>query len=159
MISNKAVEVRSLEDQDYTVQIDGGSGLGSFSAVEFIGDDNLLTLWEFGRAKIWNLITGKGTELGDLKTTGDGSPWQQRRCGGMYTIAMLARSGSEDILTMHLPMLSTALPPVKLPTVDVRITLESVAAHFPAVLPKWRAATACTQSRSTAASPWRVGVA
>ena len=119
--STNLVEVLSIDNSRHSVRIDNGSGgLGRLLSSDFIGDRSLLSLWEFGRAKVWNLFTGKGTELGDLKTTGDGPAWQLRPANDIPTIALLSRPAAEDTLAMHFAELSKSIPPVKLPTVDVQ---------------------------------------
>jgi len=123
IVSNKLVEVQAVEGHAHPTRIENGSGsLGRFAAADFVGRHHLLTFWEFGRVKIWDLSTGKGTDLGELKTTGDEPAWQQRpeSTGDIRTIALLTRPAAEDTLTMHFPELSTSMQPLKLPTVDAQ---------------------------------------
>ncbi|KAK3116767.1 hypothetical protein LTR53_002533 [Teratosphaeriaceae sp. CCFEE 6253] len=135
VVSDSHVEVRDVEDPGTFVRIDNGSGgLGRFISASFVGDGDLLTLWEFGRAKIWNPSTGKGTDLGDFKTTCDGLAWQERPTGEIRTIASLARPAAEDTLTMHFSESSTSMPPVRLPTVDAQALSWSPDGRWLAVL-------------------------
>ncbi|KAK1079248.1 hypothetical protein LTR33_006549 [Friedmanniomyces endolithicus] len=123
IVSNKLVEVQAVDRHAHPTQIENGSGsLGRFAAADFVGRQHLLTSWEFGRAKIWDLRTGKGTDLGDLKSTSDEPAWQQRpdSTSDISTIALLTRPAAEDTLTMHFPELSTSMQPLKLPTVDAQ---------------------------------------
>ncbi|KAK0280236.1 hypothetical protein LTS16_001207 [Friedmanniomyces endolithicus] len=123
IVSNKLVEVQAVEGHAHPTRIENGSGsLGRFVGADFVGRHHLLTSWEFGRAKIWDLSTGKGTDLGDLKTTCDEPAWQQRpeSTGDIRTVALLTRLAAEDTLTMHFPELSTSMQPLKLPTVDAK---------------------------------------
>ncbi|KAK1810385.1 hypothetical protein LTR12_015265 [Friedmanniomyces endolithicus] len=123
IVSNKLVEIQAVEGHAHPTRIENGSGsLGRFVATDFVGRHHLLTFWEFGRAKIWDLSTGKGTDFGDLKTTGDEPAWQQRpeSTDDTRTVALLTRPAAEDTLTMHFPELSTSMQPLKLPTVDAQ---------------------------------------
>ena len=122
--SPKLVEVVDLEDVDRRVRLDNGSGgLGRFASAHFVGEEHLLTTWEFGRAKLWDLSTGRSTEIGDLKTTADGANVQQRPCSGgahRQVLALLTRTGAEDHLVLHFPEQSGSSVPIKLPTVDAQ---------------------------------------
>ncbi|EMC92073.1 hypothetical protein BAUCODRAFT_134006 [Baudoinia panamericana UAMH 10762] len=125
LLSSKRIEVLCFGDQNYRVRIDNGSGgLGRFVSAAFINTDTILTIWEFGRAKLWNLSTGKGIDYGDLKSTCNGSNWQQRPPvpgrEPTRSVAMLSRSTAEDILTLHFPNQEQSLPSVKLPTIDAQ---------------------------------------
>ncbi|KAF2862886.1 hypothetical protein K470DRAFT_242165 [Piedraia hortae CBS 480.64] len=69
IVGGNLVEVIDIDDSHHRIRLDNGSGrLGAIRSAEFVAEESLLTVWEFGRAMIWDLITGKGTELGDLKT-------------------------------------------------------------------------------------------
>jgi len=122
--SAKQVEIYDLEDGGLRVRLENGSGgLGRFTSVHFVSDDQLLTVWEFGRAKLWNLADGRSVEIGDIKTTCDEPGWQMRPVGdssSLPTLAALCRSGAEDVLILHFPDVGKVLPPVKPPTVDAQ---------------------------------------
>lgn len=124
VLSAKHVEVIDLEDVDHRVRLDNGSGgLGRFVSAEFLEADQLLTIWEFGKARLWNLSTGKATDFGDLKTTSHGRNWQVRSglsTGTAKVVALLLRSGAEDVLALHFIGQQKSMPETKLPTTDVQ---------------------------------------
>jgi len=102
--SRSLVEIIDLNDPGHRVRLDNGSGsLGQFRNVEFIDDDRCLTTWEFGKAKLWDLVTGKGTELGDLKTIMETPAWQVRpirQRSQSPLLAVLSRPNGEDALSL-----------------------------------------------------------
>jgi WD40 repeat protein len=99
------VEVLDLDDAAHRVRLDNGSGgLGHFRSADFLGDNKLLTVWEFGNAKIWDLGTGKGFELQDLKTFTSTPAWQLRPKTSKEhppILATLSRHNGEDMLSIH----------------------------------------------------------
>ena len=125
LCSAKQIEVINLDDPGHRIRLDNGSGgLGRFSSAEFVGGAQLLTVWEFGRAKIWDLRSGKGTDLGDLKTICEGRAWQIRpQASGhssMKPVAMLSRQGADDYLTVLFPSTDKTLQTIKIPSVDAQ---------------------------------------
>ena len=122
--SAQLIEVIDLDDASHRIRLDnGGAGFGRFSSADFVGTHHLLVIWEFGKSKLWNLAIGKGAELCDLKMTSDGERWQIRPGVGTAargTLAMLSRSGAEDMLNLYLPALQRQLASVKLPTMDAQ---------------------------------------
>lgn len=121
--SPQLIEVLDLDDDAHRVRLDNGSGgLGRFASADFVGDDHLLVIWEFGKAKLWNLANGKGTELGDLKTRCEGRNWAMRpkAGGGTETLALLSRVQAQDQLTLHFPSTEQSVLPQTLSTIDAR---------------------------------------
>lgn len=99
----------------------GTGGLGRISSADFIGNEHLLVIWEFGKAKLWHMNSGKAVDLPDVKTICDGQTWQMRpgnRTPPLF--AMLSRTGAEDHLSLHFPSLRQPPPPSKLPTSDAQ---------------------------------------
>jgi WD40 repeat protein len=123
VLSAKFIEVINLDDASNRVRIDNGSGgLGRFSDADFVGREQLLVIWEFGKAKIWDLSTGRGWELGDVKGCCDGSRWQMRpnAKSSVEVLAMLSRAGADDVLTFSYLAAQKQLVSVKLPTADTQ---------------------------------------
>ncbi|KAK5708236.1 hypothetical protein LTR97_000776 [Elasticomyces elasticus] len=123
LLSNNLIEVCSTDRNSPGIRIDnGGRALGSMLAVDFVRPHHLLTCWEFGTAKVWDLKTAKAIDLPDLKTAGNGSPWQERPKPNptVHTLALLARPAAEDTLTLYFPELCKSTEPIKLPTVDAQ---------------------------------------
>lgn len=123
ILSPQLIEVLSLDDDAHRIRIDNGSGgLGRFASADFVGDDHLLVIWEFGKTKLWNLANGKGTELGELKTRCEGRNWAMRpkEGGGTETLALLSRVQAQDQLTLHLPASEHSMPPQLLSSTDAR---------------------------------------
>ncbi|KAF2718792.1 WD40 repeat-like protein, partial [Polychaeton citri CBS 116435] len=119
--SAKFIEVISPEENVHRIRIDNGSGsLGKIQSSAFIGTQ-LLAVWEFGKAKLWDLETGVGVDLGDLKTTCDRSSWQVRsKDPNACLLAILSRHSAEDTLTLHSPSTSKSLEAVRLKTIDAQ---------------------------------------
>ncbi|KAK5164552.1 uncharacterized protein LTR77_009758 [Saxophila tyrrhenica] len=121
--SAKLIEVIDLDDADHRIRLDNGSGgFGRFANAEFVGSELLLVVWEFGKAKLWDLTTGKGVDLADVKGSCAGARWQLRpgREGRTGTLALLSRIGAEDVLNLYLPATQKLVGAVKLPTVDAQ---------------------------------------
>ncbi|KAF2168194.1 hypothetical protein M409DRAFT_21638 [Zasmidium cellare ATCC 36951] len=99
----------------------GTGGLGRVVTADFIGNEHLLVVWEFGKAKLWHMNSGKAVDLPDFKTMCDGQTWQVRpgnRSPPLF--AVLSRIGAEDHLSLHFPSLRQPPPPSKLPTIDAQ---------------------------------------
>lgn len=142
LLSAKHIEVIDLDDADHRIRLDNGSGgLGRFFAVDFVGPDHLLVVWEFGKAKMWDLSTGKGTDIGDVKLACDGRRWQIRPVRDSIpprksqpTLAVLSRVGADDVLNIYLPSVQKQLATVKLPTADAQCLSWSPDGRWLAVL-------------------------
>jgi hypothetical protein len=123
LYSAQSIEVLNIEDDSGRVRLDNGSGgLGRFTSADFVGNDYLFTTWEFGRAKLWDLCTGKGYEVGDLKTRSDGRNWAPRpnNDASPHTLALLSRAQAQDQLTIYFPSIERTTEPTTLSTIDAR---------------------------------------
>jgi WD40 repeat protein len=121
--SAKLIEVIDLEDADHRIRLDNGSGgFGRFVNAEFVGPELLLVVWEFGRAKVWDLVTGRAGDLGEVKCSCDGARWRLRpgRDGQTGTLALLSRVNAEDVLNLYLPASQKLVGAVRLPTTDAQ---------------------------------------
>lgn len=123
LYSGQLIEVLNIDDDSDRVRLENGSGgLGRFTSADFVGSDHLFTTWEFGRAKLWNLCTGKGHEVGDLKTRSEGRNWAPRPVSDAspQALALLSRAQAQDQLTIHFPSIDRTTEPTMLSTVDAR---------------------------------------
>lgn len=123
LYSGQSIEVLNIDDESDRIRLDNGSGgLGRFVSADFVGSDYLFTTWEFGRAKLWNLHSGKGHEVGDLKTRSEGRNWASRPNddASPQAMALLSRPQAQDQLAIHFPSIDKTLDPVLLNTVDAR---------------------------------------
>ncbi|SMR46369.1 unnamed protein product [Zymoseptoria tritici ST99CH_1E4] len=122
IVSERGVKIVELEPLLDIARLDNGSGgLGKIAFAEFVGNDHLLAIWEFGKTKLWHIHSGKAVDLPDVKTTCDGRAWQTRpgsAKGGPRLFAMLSRMAADDHLAINFSTSSQALPLVKLPTHD-----------------------------------------
>lgn len=138
ILSAQNIEIVDLDDVSHRVRLNNGSaGLGRLVSADFVGSDQLLVSWEFGKAKLWNLSNGKGVELGDLKTVCSGERWQIRPGDGdaaRRTLATLSRPGADDLLNLYFPALHKQLASVKLPTTDAQSLCWSPDGRWLAVL-------------------------
>lgn len=135
--SGQSVEILDIDDEAHRVRLDNGSGgLGRFTSADFVGNDHVFTIWEFGRAKLWDLETGKGVEVGDLKTKSEGRNWTARpdSDGSSQTLALLSRTQAQDQVTLHFPETDLTLEPATLSTFDARNISWSPDGHWIAVL-------------------------
>ncbi|KXT08846.1 hypothetical protein AC579_1481 [Pseudocercospora musae] len=120
--SNKGVKVLDTDDfEDLAILANGSGGLGKIASADFVGNDRLLVIWEFGKAKLWHLRTGRAWDLPDVKTTCDGRVWQSRP-GKMRPalLALLRRNGAEDQLVLQFPTLDQTPSEIKLATTDAQ---------------------------------------
>jgi len=123
LYSAQSIEVLDIDDESHRIRLENGSGgLGRFISADFVGNDHLLTIWEFGRAKLWNLVTGKSTEIGDLKTRTEPRSWAARpgNEGSSPSLALLSRSQAQDQLTIHFPSTDRTSEPTILDSIDAR---------------------------------------
>lgn len=118
----KVIEVGVLLDN--ALLNNGSGGLGKIVSADFVGNEHLLAVWEFGKTKLWHVLSGKSVDLPDVKTAiCEGQAWQLRPStadGGLRLFAVLHRMGAEDHLALHFSSLSHALPLIKLPTTDAQ---------------------------------------
>ncbi|KAL1296766.1 hypothetical protein AAFC00_000231 [Neodothiora populina] len=141
LISPSGLGVFSLANTERRVRISNGSaGLGRIVAADMVGlrqgGEQVLVVWEFGRVAVWDFSTGRAAEeLGDLKIGGGrlSSAWGVRRIEGkVEVLALLGRSGAQDILSLFLPPSTTPFRTMVLATIDAQsITWSST---FPAWL-------------------------
>lgn len=135
--SAQSVEVLDLDDESHRIRLDNGTGgLGRFTSADFVGNDHLLTVWEFGRAKLWDLATGKGIEIGDLKTKSEGRTWAPRPSedGTPQALAFLSRAQAQDQVAVHFPSTSRTMNPTTISTSDARNISWSPDGHWISVL-------------------------
>jgi WD40 repeat protein len=124
VVSERSVKIIDIDRLLDTARLDNGSGgLGKIVTAEFVGNDHLLAIWEFGKTKLWHIHSGKAVELPDVKTTCDGAAWQTRPCStnsGPRLFALLSRMAAEDHLALNFSSTKQALPLIKLPTSDAQ---------------------------------------
>jgi len=86
LLSENQILIYSLQDSTLTVTISNGSGsLGKIASVEVLTggqNDLIMVVWEFGRVNVWDVTTGRATELGDVKIGLKRNPWVVRRRDG-----------------------------------------------------------------------------
>ncbi|KAI5238292.1 hypothetical protein E4T43_07549 [Aureobasidium subglaciale] len=121
------VSLYSLANTASRVKIANGSAsLGRIASVDVFGED-VVVVWEFGRAGIFEVGRGRVTEIGELKT-GIGSlktAWGIRRIKGKaegmsILLAMLCRTSATDILSLVLSSSTTPFTTTSLPTMDAQ---------------------------------------
>lgn len=124
LLSPQNIEVLDLRDPSHRMRLDNGSGgLGRFVSVDFVGEDHILVIWEFGKTTLWNLRTGKGLDASDVKGRAGGLKWQIRptRDGEAHdVIALLSRVAGEDVLALQFPSSALSMASRKLHTVDAQ---------------------------------------
>ncbi|KAF2148477.1 hypothetical protein K461DRAFT_297891 [Myriangium duriaei CBS 260.36] len=121
LLSSQSVHVFSLANPDSKTHVNNGSGgLGKIIAAELLADGTqLMVVWEFGRVGMWDLASGRATEVGDLKMGGRGNPWAFRRdAGRAEVLVLLMRQNAQDVLNFYLPPNNVAFRSVTLPTAD-----------------------------------------
>ncbi|EME85834.1 uncharacterized protein MYCFIDRAFT_97710, partial [Pseudocercospora fijiensis CIRAD86] len=95
--------------------------LGKIASADFVGNDRLLVIWEFGKARLWHLKTGRACDLPDIKTTCEGPVWQNRPgYKRPALLALLCRNGAEDQLVLQFPTLDQMPLGIKLATTDAQ---------------------------------------
>ena len=124
ILSARSIEIVDLDNGTHRIRLDNGSGgLGRFTSADFIGSDQLLVTWEFGKAKLWELSNGKGVDLSDVKTVHGTERWQMRpgnRSGARRVLATLSRPGADDILNVYFTAMHKHTSSTKLPTTDAQ---------------------------------------
>lgn len=125
LLASQAVHLFSILDSAQKIHISNGSGsLGKIIAVEIIGNpgqEQAVVVFEFGRVNLWDLSTGRSTEVGDAKMGGRGNPWTVRKVSGKTEVlALLSRVAAQDVLSLFLSNSTTPLQSVTLPSVDAQ---------------------------------------
>ncbi|TKX19378.1 hypothetical protein C1H76_8564 [Elsinoe australis] len=139
MVSTQGVHAYSLQDSTINIHVSNGSAsLGKIQAAEILSDGSkaqLMVVWEFGRVNLWDLSTGRATEVGDLKMGGKGNPWALRRCKGRpEVLVLLMRKDAQDVLSFYLPPSPTPFRSITLPTIDVQSIAWSACGQWLSVL-------------------------
>lgn len=120
-----AVKVENVKPPGTIADLDNGSGgIGRIVKAEFLHSDAILVIWEFGKIKVWDLETGKHTDLADIKTSCDGQT-RQLRPGSLpgsssALLAMLSRAGADDHLILYFISSQKPVTSIKLPTLDAQ---------------------------------------
>ncbi|KAJ9632178.1 hypothetical protein H2203_000581 [Taxawa tesnikishii (nom. ined.)] len=129
LVHPQVVLVFTIGNAAGKVRIDNGSaGLGRIVDAEILdgagGSPQAMVVWEFGRVAIWDLATGKGSELGDLKGVGKsevrGAWGIGRTDSGGQALAMLSRQGAQDVLSIYVSPLHTPLVSLVLPSTNAQ---------------------------------------
>ncbi|KAF2104587.1 WD40 repeat-like protein [Rhizodiscina lignyota] len=118
------VRVWDLRDPKWTATINNGSGgMGKVISADFGATmDELLVISDFcSKVVVWSLVSGRSVEIKDpkyssnraysLRSAGEGSP---------SIMALLARPGSQDVLTLHAPRSYKVLKSIPLTTHDAQ---------------------------------------
>jgi len=139
IVSDDRVHITCPEKDDQSgrfVLNNGTQPLGKLALAELPGDNQLFILYEFGRAKLYDIATGKCLELGDFKTGCDGGSYAIRPQHSELrrVLAHLRRDGAEDTLCLRSDG-SQGLKTVKLATADVRTPVPIPAAPTPQFAP------------------------
>ncbi|KAK5128916.1 hypothetical protein LTR85_000249 [Meristemomyces frigidus] len=110
LLSRQRVEVINRANRAKVSVLDNGSGaLGCYYSADFVSNEHLLTIWEFGRARVWSIETGRFLDLGDFKMWVDGPDdrsWALRPTVNntlAATLIHLATDGADDMLHIRTP--------------------------------------------------------
>ena len=134
-LSEGGIEILTRKLECRATLSNGGGGLGKVVNAHFIGNHHVLTAWEFGKAKLWHLNSGKATDLPDWKTCCSGREWLSRPgCSTPPLFAQLSRSGAEDHLALLFTSTGNTPSLVKLPTTDAQAISWSPEGRWLAVL-------------------------
>ncbi|KAF2222698.1 hypothetical protein BDZ85DRAFT_264084 [Elsinoe ampelina] len=139
LVSTQGVHAYSLQDSSVNIHVSNGSGsLGKIYAAEVLSDsgrEQLMVVWEFGSVNLWDLSTGRATEIGDLKMGGKTSPWALRRQKGRpEVLVLLMRRDAQDLLSFYLPPSLVPFRSITLPTVDAQAISWSICGRWLVVL-------------------------
>ena len=111
-----AVRVWDLQDNEWSATVDNGSGgMGKIANVEFGSDDTEVLVFSSFNAQltVWSLWTGRSVEIKDPKFAAKGH-------GRLKNFALLSRSGTLDIITLHAQRSYEVLKSFSPPTVDAQ---------------------------------------
>jgi WD40 repeat protein len=126
ILGDNGVKAENVGKHPGTIaDLDNGSGgFGQIVAAEFIGKDEIVVIWEFGKTRVCHLKSGKHVELADAKMTGNGQARALRPMAkenrATDLLVILSRSGAEDILTRYFAGTAQPHAPVKLSTIDAQ---------------------------------------
>lgn len=125
LLSAQALHIFSLASPDLKINLtNGSSALGRILAADILAHNSrtpsALVFWEFGRTTLWDLTSGRATELGDAKTTSRGHPWALRASapGRPEVLALLLRQNAQDVMNLYTPPSTAPIRSVTLPTAD-----------------------------------------
>lgn len=133
LFSTNVIDIIDLEDEQSHIHLDNGSaGLGRLVVAEFFQPDRLITIWEFGRAKIWNLSNGHAIDIENIKTSADAQRLALRPHTANPTLAYLSRPAADDMLVLQFQ--DAALAAIKMPTTDAKAIQWSPDGHWLTIL-------------------------
>ncbi|TKA24471.1 hypothetical protein B0A50_06628 [Salinomyces thailandicus] len=121
LIYTNSVVLLSIDRPSGLFRINNGSKpSGDIATIAQLSPNLVLVIWDFGRAGLVDLQARKTFEIGNLKTSCDGSPYAIRRTAtGRTTLAYLRREGAEDALCIRADT-GVVLKETKLPTADAQ---------------------------------------
>jgi hypothetical protein len=126
ILGDNGIKIENVGKHPGTIaDLDNGSGgFGQVIAAEFVGKDEIVVIWEFGKTRVCHLRSGKHVELTDAKMTGSGQVRALRPIAkenrSADLLVMLSRSGAEDTLARYFAGTAQAHSPIKLSTVDAQ---------------------------------------
>lgn len=118
LASERTVQIFAADDSSWRATInDAASGLGRITKVDFgENEDEVLVFSDFGvKATVWSLLTSRGIELRDPKSS---ASYDLRPRTGHF--AILTRSDVHDNLLLLSPGTRQLVETTELPTVDAQ---------------------------------------
>jgi WD40 repeat protein len=118
--NEESIRVWDLNDPSWTATINNGSGgMGKIFNAEFGRTRNeVLVFSDFGsKLTVWSLATGRNVEIRDPKFSNSRGHEYRNTLG---ILALLARPGAQDMLTLHAPNSYRIIKSVALPTMDAQ---------------------------------------
>ncbi|KAM3422507.1 hypothetical protein BST61_g9 [Cercospora zeina] len=134
-LSDGGAEILTRKLESRANLSNGAGGLGKLVNAQFVGNHHVLTAWEFGKAKLWHLNSGKAIDLPDWKTGCSSREWLSRPGNSTPSLfAQLSRSGAEDHLALLFTSAEHTPSMVRLPTTDAQAMSWSPEGRWLAVL-------------------------
>lgn len=119
LMTPNAIQILNFERERQRTKIDNGSGgFGRFVTVEWLSNSLLLVIWEFGKTSVFDLETGRITELGSVKSVADVN--HEYRPGKHGCLTFLARHNGEDHLQFFFPYTERPQAAPKMRGMDAR---------------------------------------
>jgi WD40 repeat protein len=126
ILGENGIKVENVGRHPGTIaDLDNGSGgFGQIVAADFVGKDEIVVVWEFGKTRVCHLRSGKHVELADAKMTGNGQVRALRPMAkenrSADLLVMLSRSGAEDTLARYFAGTAQPQVPIKLSATDAQ---------------------------------------
>lgn len=124
ILTSSTASILNADNLEEDVRLENiNGGMGKIVHAELVGSGSLLTVWEFGTTKLWDLSSGRASELPDAKISFD-KPLLQLRpdCGARDAalVASISRTAADDVLHLRFTIGDQPGLCARVPSIDLQ---------------------------------------